>query len=217
MTSALAKGPDAFAAASPQLQAEWRAILRGEGYGRPFSDWLLRIAHFHHVPVALPDCQWLSEVFQYVRFDCDAMARAEARERKAWFKAYQEFDRRHRGSASLFSSVREPPNPPFTCAPHDARARVVPLEPTVAHQACYRLQSPGITFHAGPAHLDDVPVVVAKVDGDIVYLEGPDAVPSATLTQRYVAVLPAELREPFSGQWSPIWLSPRGCRPRSRK
>ena len=38
MSSALSKGGHAYTAAVPQLQAEWRAVLRGKGYGRPFSD-----------------------------------------------------------------------------------------------------------------------------------------------------------------------------------
>ena len=116
------------ATGQPQLYAEWQAILRGKGYGMPFPRWLLGIAHFHHVPYGLPTQDFLEDVVQYVKFDCEALARAEARERRARFQFTQEMDRRHKSSAALFSSVRGPPNPPFAHTPHTATARVLPVD-----------------------------------------------------------------------------------------
>ena len=205
LASATAKGPHAVAAALPQLQSEWRAVLRAKGYGRPFASWLLSIAHFHYVPCEVPECAWLADVVQYVQFDCDAVARAEARERKSRFQVYQELDRKHRHSASLFATLRGPTHPPFSSTPHVARASLAPLGPTTTMQACYVVQPPGAAFRVGLAFLDGSSVMIDKIDGDVLLLSGDAAGPGTRLEQEYVAVLPTELHDAFAGQWRPIW------------
>ena len=205
MKSAIAKGPQAYAATKQQMQAEWKAVLKAKGYGRQFPDWLLGIAHFSHIPCELPAVELLADIMQYVKFDCEAVARAEARQRRARFQLFQELDRKYKSSSSVFSSVKGPPNLPFAGILMSAGPGYSQEGPSPVDVRATCLQDPTEMFRLGPACLDDRPVEVDRIDGDTLFLTGVDAGPGTVLEQHCVAVLPRELRAAFAGQWLPIW------------
>lgn len=58
-----------------QLQHEWDAIIRAQGYGNTWTAWLLSFDFIPYIPIDLPDLEWLALALQVTRFDADAFAR----------------------------------------------------------------------------------------------------------------------------------------------
>ena len=82
-----------------QVQQEWQAILRAQGYGRSWSAWLLSFDFIHYVPVDIPDIPWLTLALQITRFDADAFARQEQILRKNHRKRSIAFAKAHTNNA----------------------------------------------------------------------------------------------------------------------
>ena len=75
-----------------QLGQEWTAICRAKGYAPSFPAWVLQVAHFTYFPAGLPAADWLDDLFQYLRFDADDLARQQAKLRRQKFQLHLRLD-----------------------------------------------------------------------------------------------------------------------------
>ena len=225
------------AAAAPPTDAkitalgqEWTAIQAAKGYPPSFGQWLLQIAHFDDFytglwPPASPGCpgdclqlldslppgEWLQEVLDYVRFECEAVIRQEQNHRKN-FASFQAAKDAATGLRQGYRSVRLPDNPPFTSIPVEECQTAVRECCAAGGWGLYRVPSPEFFCVGCQAWADDAPVRLGSCQPDDVF--GPrlwiffaGQVPPAQcqLRQPTEAVTPRELHRCFTNFWHPLW------------
>lgn len=54
-----------------QLQQEWEAIVRAQGYGRSWCAWILSFECISFVPQAVPAVTWLTDAYHITKLDAD--------------------------------------------------------------------------------------------------------------------------------------------------
>ena len=222
-------------AAVTSLCQEWAAILAARGYPPCFGQWLLQTAHFVEAydlapaatwSEALPDDQclleslppedWLRDVSDFVRFECDAVIRQEQHQRRL-LHAYQAAQDASTGLRQGYRSVRPSENPPFTSVP------VEECQPA-ALDCCakdgwglYRVPAPEFFCAGCPAVADGQAVQVGACQQDEVF--GPrlwlhfaqQPLPmSCKLCQATEAVTARELHRCFTNFWHPLWNRDQG-------
>ncbi|CAE7226235.1 RPL23A [Symbiodinium sp. CCMP2592] len=193
------------------LFLEWAAIVRAKGYTPSFKSWVLSVAHFTAFPLELPGIEWLEDLLQYLRFDCDALARREAKERKDKFRFRVALDQAEGGQKQGFSAVRRPENPPFTEVPCSVSVAVERHMPTVDATAWYQLARAVCLRVPGPALLSDCCCEVLEQAGRSVRLRGSDLPAVGQLRQQYIACTPQELHAAFRAFWEPLWQRDAGA------
>ena len=179
-----------------QFQKEWGAICRASGYTPSFPQWVLQVACFHDFPDALPDLDWLRDVTQYVRFDCDALVRKQAKARIDNFRYQVHLDQTEGHSRQGYAAMKPPPKPPFTEVPVVAECEVKALAPEL--EGCREYCVPeGHSFREGAvAQLAEEVCTVRAAEPLRVVLQGPQTV---------VACTADELHDAFADYWGPIW------------
>ena len=224
--------PDAAVAA---LCQEWAAILAARGYPPCFGQWLLQTAHFAEAydpaPAAtwtaalptnqsllesLPPEDWLRDVSDFVRFECDAVIRQEQHQRRL-LHAYQAAQDASTGLRQGYRSVRPSENPPFTSVP------VEECQPATLDCCAkdgwglYRVPAPEFFCAGCPAVADGQTVQVGTCQQDEVF--GPrlwlhfnqQPLPmSCKLCQATEAVTARELHRCFTTFWHPLWNRDQG-------
>ena len=183
-----------------ELTRQWAAICRAGGYPPSFPIWILKVAHFIEFHV-----EWVSELLQYARFDCEAEVRTQAKRRVQSFKQRIIQDEVG-GSPMGFRQLRRPMHPPVSALPVVERqplSLAFKVSPGVAAFHCSCPQA----FHCAEASLCDGRV--AKVLGILpdpdcdgtsllqLQLEGEPPV-AATLQQRTAATTPELLCRQFT-------------------
>ena len=212
-----AAGPAALPRSGAQLVSEWRAILNAKGYPPSFPAWTLQVACFHQFYRDLPPQEWLSDLLAYVRYDCDCVARQEAKRRKDTFLSQVSVDAEVGGSRQGFCAIRSAPNPPFTEVPCTVCSPVVVAAQTpdsTQAAVAYDRKAPG-HFREGPADLNGVRCWVHKVVQGQVELQGANLPADGQLTQDYVACSAPELHSAFADFWGPLWQRDQGQRAES--
>ena len=106
--------PDSLAS---QLHNEWRAILSSKAFGPRFDYWLIQNACFPWVWRANPPADWLNEVYQYAKFQCEASLRHEANLRQKRFAYLVQWDIGHGSSRQGFQSLRPKSRPTISSLP----------------------------------------------------------------------------------------------------
>ena len=193
------------AAQQRQLQQEWAAIGRAAGYAPSFPQWVLQVACFHSYPECLPGLDWLRDVMQYVRFDCDALVRQQAKARADTFKYQVQLDQAEGHSRQGYAALRPPPKPAFTEVPVVVAYKVVAASGCEADCRSYLLQG-NCAFREGcPATLADGDCVIRSAGPAQVVLQGSCLPPEGQLSQQTIACTAAELHEAFLDYWGPIW------------
>ena len=195
-----------------QLRAEWRAILRAKGYPPNFPAWILEVAHFTHFPVEFPTADWLSDLLAYVRFDCECLARQEARRRKSDFLHQVCVDTEVGGCRQGFRAMRAAPNPPFTEVPCTVQVEVERLPNTIQSDgvAVYQMQGSGVFLPGQTASLEGISCVVQSAKDSEVALHGECLPATGLLVQSYTACTPTELHAAFDAFWGPLWQRDKG-------
>ena len=191
-----------------QLSDEWRAILRAPGYPGGFSTWLLQCVQFSSIPVGLPDLEFLSVMFQYIRYDCDSVVAMEARDRVLRHKHRMLLDCRHGGSALAYRTLKREPLPPFTQVPHTLTCEVKRRGPSEGSGDAVGFQfalSRPTPFQQGAALLDGHECFIVSAGPDVVSLASVIHVDKGILSQSIVATTPDELGLAFSEFWGPLW------------
>ncbi|CAE7392400.1 unnamed protein product, partial [Symbiodinium necroappetens] len=191
-----------------QLLQEWRAIVQAKGYPPDFPKWVLQVACFHHFPCHFPPTEWLDDLLSYVRYDCDCLARQEAKRRKDTFLAQVSVDVEVGHSKQGFKAIRAAANPPFTEVPCLVRsaAATCPTSPAAPPVGVWYQVRPDALFRAGcPAKLSDQDCHIVEVGPSSVCVDG-DSLPAAGhLQQQYVACTSEELHSAFADFWGPLW------------
>ena len=136
--------------------------------------------------VSLPDVGFLSDVYQYVQHDCNAVAAMEASDRILCHKHRLQLDLQHGHSAQAYRALRRETLPPFTQSSPVILLRVLPDD-----SAWVDTRAPAL-FQLGPATLDDHACQVIEVS-------------SGVLRQSIVATTPDELAQAFAAFWEPLW------------
>ena len=184
---------------------QWRRIRNAAGYSMPFPAWLLRVAHFHQVPLDLPDADWLCDCISYTKFDCQALAKQEAKCRADKFKIRMALDRRYHASAEGFAAVRPAPHPPFTSVPHRLECQALLVHAEDASMCTYALPA-GVSLHpSAPFTVNQATIPQATNEGDHICVRGPSLGESIWVSQDQVACTAPELAKAFSDYWGPLW------------
>ena len=110
---------------------------------------------FHSFPQTVPSSEYLEDLCQYVRFDCDFLAAMESRDRALRHRHRLQLDRKHGSSAQAFRVLRRDPLSPFVQVPLQLRSQVSFQPEASAHNAWLRCQPPS-SFQVGPARFGDV-------------------------------------------------------------
>ena len=191
-----------------QLLQEWRAIVQAKGYPPAFPTWVLQVACFHHFPCHFPPPDWLDDLLSYVRYDCDCLARQEAKRRKDTFLAQVSVDVEVGHSKQGFKAIRAAANPPFTEVPCQVRsdAAACPASPETPTVGVWYQVRPDALFRAGcPAKFCDHDCQIVAVGPSSVCVAG-DSLPTAgQIQQHYVACTAEELHSAFADFWGPLW------------
>lgn len=92
---------------SAQIQQEWGAILRAQGYGHSWIHWILAFVEaISHVPQHCPTIAWLEDACQLTKFDADAYIRQEQNLRRQRRRHSLEFARAHTNNANAYRIIR---------------------------------------------------------------------------------------------------------------
>ena len=196
-----------------QLQAEWCAIRRAKGYPPNFVEWTLGVACFHQFYLDLPPPDWLDDLLSYVRYDCDCVARQEAKRRRENFVCQVSIDSDVGGSRQGFQAMRAAPNPPFTEVPCQVRSKITRSLacPATTDDLRYHVLQEGIFRPDCSASLSGVPCCILAVGPGYVVLHGIDLPSDGDLVQEYVACTAPELHSTFASFWAPLWQRDKGA------
>ncbi|CAE7407308.1 unnamed protein product [Symbiodinium sp. CCMP2592] len=206
LVAANSAGTPLSSAQRRQLCQEWTAIGRAAGYTPSFPQWVLQVACFHHFPECLPDLEWLRDLLQYVRYDCDALVRQQARARADSFKYHvQRWDQAEGHSRKGYTALRPPPKPAFVEVPVTVTCQVVGTDNASEGCRAYRLERPSAFREGSPAQLGDCVCQVKSAEGVKVVLQGLGLPAAGQLSQTNVACTADELHEAFVAYWGPIW------------
>ena len=196
-----------------QLEAEWAAIKRGQGYGSSFAQWLLRVAHFEVFWEAWPPAAWLEDVVAYVAYDADLLARAEAKRtaKLREYRANQDAICNH--AKGHFAALRDPMRPPITSIPKTECQQAVKVQDVADAVATYRLPCPQAYTTALPTTADGETVQLQGVvhlpdELEVLQIDFQGRVPPATCSLQQVteASTGPDLHRAFFEYWAPIWL-----------
>ena len=224
------KGPAALVTGAAGLKAEWAAIQAAKGYPPEFAQWLLSAApsevffaadrtwnlpSIHCDP--FPPAEWLQDVLDFVRFDCEAAVRQEAKGRKDLMAYRAQLDASS-GHMQQFKALRRPSNPPFQAVP------VQELQPAKLH--CCARDSWGLYWLPEPdffrthctARTEYGEVQIGglqqdEIHGKRLWLRHDSAALPETcqLQQATEASNPRELQRAFAQFWSPLWNRDKGA------
>ena len=207
-----------------QLANEWRAITKASGYGTGFPHWLLQCAHFHEFPALQhnkpfvpPDVEWVRDVCEYVRFDCDHIVKQEARHRAKLAAHAVHLDITDGHSTKGYAALRSQANPPFSA---------IPVQETQTGRLIQAIDGTvGLYATSAPAAFrTDLPLDVAGVIATVLGVQESDqhgpllrvSMPQAPLPstaefrQQTEASCASELNRAFTLFWHPIWTRDRG-------
>ena len=196
-----------------QLLREWRAIDRAKGYAPSFAVWVLNIASFTSYPFDLPDLDWLSDLKQYLAFDCDGLAAQQSKERKVKFQYHVQLDCLQGHSKQGFQALRPPPHPPFQEVPctKEAKVHTAQAVPDCPLQSkWFQLEARCCLRVPGPAKLAECHCQLLEQQGDQIRVSGAELPESGLLSQAYVATTTEELHEAFADFWGPLWQRDAG-------
>ena len=196
-----------------QLLREWRAIDRAKGYAPSFAVWVLNIASFTSYPFDLPDLDWLSDLKQYLAFDCDGLAAQQSKERKVKFQYHVQLDCLQGHSKQGFQALRPPPHPPFQEVPctKEAKVHTAQAVPDCPLQSkSFQLEARCCLRVPGPAKLAECHCQLLEQQGDQIRVSGAELPESGLLSQAYVATTTEELHEAFADFWGPLWQRDAG-------
>ena len=208
-----------------QLANEWAAITRASGYGPGFPTWLLHCAHFHVYyaeriswPFAPPPLDWVSDVQSFVRFDCDAAVRLEARHR-AKLAAYSvRLDIADGSSRKGFAALKPRSRPPFAAIPVNEKQTgrlVAQPAPDIGRYAMPEPQAfrPDLPVQLPMDCATVLGTAVSEQHGDLleVRLDSGKVPSQAGFRQDTEASTAKELDRAFIYYWHPIWTRDRGA------
>ncbi|CAE7432363.1 lrrc6, partial [Symbiodinium sp. KB8] len=207
-----------------QLANEWRAITKASGYGTGFPHWLLQCAHFHEFPALQhnkpfvpPDIEWVRDVCEYVRFDCDHIVKQEARHRAKLAAHVVHLDITDGHSTKGYAALRPQANPPFSAIPVQEAQTGRLIQAIDGTVGLYATSAPA-------AFRTDLPLDVAGVIATVLGVQESDqhgpllrvSMPQAPLPstaefrQQTEASCASELNRAFTLFWHPIWTRDRG-------
>lgn len=89
-----------------QIQQEWTAIVRAQGYGRSWINWILSFEAIPFVPCQIPTKGWLEDAFQITRCDADAHVRQEYNLRRYHRRHSLDFAKSHTNNANAYRIIR---------------------------------------------------------------------------------------------------------------
>ena len=206
-----------------QLANEWRAITKASGYGSGFPQWLLQCAHFHEyhapwpdMPFAPPPLDWVQDVSEYVRFDCDVTVKQEARHRSRLAAHKVHLDVTEGFSTKGYAALRPQAKPPFAAIPvqEKQQGRLVQMEGSLSlyvtpEPSAFRADLP-LSVAGGTARL--LGVQETDKHGPLLQVEMPHSPPPPVVEfqQQAEASCAAELNRAFTLYWHPIWTRDRG-------
>ena len=148
-----------------------------------------------------------------MRYDCDCVARQEAKRRRDNFLCQVSIDSDVGGSRQGFQAMRAAPNPPFTEVPCQVRSKITrSLEcPATTDDLRYHVLQEGIFRPDCSASLSGVPCCILAVGPGYVVLHGIDLPSDGDLVQEYVACTAPELHSTFASCWAPLWQRDKGA------
>ncbi|CAE7340139.1 unnamed protein product [Symbiodinium necroappetens] len=218
-----------------KVKQEWAAIQAARGYPPCFGQWLLQVAHFveaydtcpaaassEGLPAAqclfeyLPPDDWLRDVSDFVRYECDAVIRQEQHQRRL-LHSYQAAQDASTGLRQGYRSIRPSENPPFTSVPVEECQHATLDCCAKDGWGLYRVPAPEFFCAGCPAVADDQAVQVGACQQDDIF--GPrlwlhfaqQPLPmSCKLCQATEAVTARELHRCFTNFWHPLWNRDQG-------
>ncbi|CAE6968657.1 unnamed protein product [Symbiodinium sp. CCMP2456] len=223
------------------LCCEWHAIENARGYPPSFCQWLLQVAHFdafYFVTAvgpaelissssalrqldSLPPEPWLSDVCDFVRFECDAVVRQEQQQRKQLWSYLNDQDAAT-GLRQAYRSLRNLDNPPFTSIPVKECQQASLECCALGGWGLFRAPAPEFFQQGCPAVADELPVLVGSCQQDEVFGPrlwlhfGRSPLPAkCVICQDTEAVTPRELHRSFTNFWHPLWNRDQGAAARN--
>ena len=195
-----------------QLQNEWRAIKRAQGYKPDWCTWALSFECISMIPYDLPDYDLLHVLAQLTEYDCNIHCKEEAKFRSLSFKHRIKLDVKE-GSGKMTYSIIKGHNVKTLKGVHVVNS----VEATLC-RSCAK----GITLQAQheipfqrykEAHFGDARVRIIDFDRNIItiqVIEGRLPV-KAVLKQDNFAYNAQQVSHEFHRYWTPMWLRDDSC------
>ena len=190
-----------------QLLNEWHAIHRAAGYPGGFRHWVLSWQCVTWYPLDFPSLPWLSDLVQLLQFDCQALAAAEAAQRRRSFRVAVEQDEQVGFSRQGYRSIRPASKPPFTAVSTEIEQPLQRLAPATLGEWECTVPKPSLFRPGMPATVGGVEGLVVEVSATSVRVAFGDQFPprEGNLCQLHNDCTPAELHEGFRRYWSTYW------------
>ena len=90
-----------------QWKNEWLVIRQAKGYGKSWETWILAYEAIGAIPSLVPDLEFLHDVLQITRHDCEATCKLEEKRRRDAIQLKVKFDRSDNYLRNTYAVLRE--------------------------------------------------------------------------------------------------------------
>ncbi len=189
-----------------QLQTEWNAIKKAQGFGKRWDHWILGFDPIHFVPECIPNFDDLELMMNITKMDCESTCWIEHYNRKKKFEHKIKIDAEDNFSRSSYSIIKGHSTQTLHEVPVMQSCTAVLTRSPKGHACVVLMEDKSFRVNEDAFYGDAKVLVLSQQDKFVHFRVVDGVIPSKALfRQQHYAIKKSEIFQAFDDFWSPMW------------